>query len=63
MCLDLTRTRNWRDDVLKRCLTSKGNDNVKENDFRVLLKHGKNGEIAVYTPKETVLKGMADRLK
>jgi hypothetical protein len=31
-------------------------DSIKENDFTVLLKHGKNDGIAVYVPKETILK-------
>jgi hypothetical protein len=29
----------------------------------VLLKHGKNNEIAAYVPKETILKEMAAKIK
>jgi hypothetical protein len=29
----------------------------------VLLKHGKNGGIAVYVPKETIMKEMAAKIK
>jgi hypothetical protein len=29
----------------------------------VLLKHGKNDRIAVYVPKETILKEMAAKIK
>jgi hypothetical protein len=49
---------NWRDDILKQCLTSKGNrkailDSIKENDFHC----------AVYVPKETILKEMAAKIE
>jgi hypothetical protein len=37
-------------------------DSIKENDFHGALKHGKNGEITVYIPKETVLKEMAAKI-
>jgi hypothetical protein len=43
----------WRDDVLKQCLTSKGNRKrysiaLRKMTSTVLLKHGKNNGIAVY---------------
>jgi hypothetical protein len=38
-------------------------DSIKENDFMVLLKLGKNDGIAVYIPKETTLKMMAAKIK
>jgi hypothetical protein len=34
-------------------------DSIKENDFHVLLRHGKYDGITVYIPKETILKEMA----
>jgi hypothetical protein len=38
-------------------------DTIKENDFTVLLKHGKNDRITVYVPKETILKEMAAKIE
>jgi hypothetical protein len=37
-------------------------DNIKENNFTVLLKHGNDG-ITVYIPKETILKEMAAKIE
>jgi hypothetical protein len=37
-------------------------DSTKENDFQVLLKRGKNDWIAVYVPKENILKAMAAKI-
>jgi hypothetical protein len=37
-------------------------DNIKENDFTVLLKLGKNYAITVYVPKKTILKEMATKI-
>jgi hypothetical protein len=50
--------RNWRDDVLKQCLTSKGNrkwysTSRGEMTSMALLKLGKNDGISIYVPKET----------
>jgi hypothetical protein len=55
-------------DVLKQCLTSKGNRRRYSTSFRTLtstalLKCGKNDEIAVYVPKETILKEMAANIQ
>jgi hypothetical protein len=60
--------RTWRDDVLKPCLTSKGNHNRHSTTLRkmtstVLFKCGKNNRIAVYIPKETILKEMAAKIE
>jgi hypothetical protein len=38
-------------------------DSMKENGSIMLLKHRKNDGIAVYGPKETILKEMAARLE
>jgi hypothetical protein len=38
-------------------------DNIRKMTSTVLLKHGKNGGIAVYVPKETILKEMAAKIK
>jgi hypothetical protein len=38
-------------------------DSIKEITSVMLLKHGKNDGIAVYLPKETVLKEMAARIE
>jgi hypothetical protein len=38
-------------------------DRIREMTSAVLLKHGKNDEIAVYVPKETVLKEMAAKIE
>jgi hypothetical protein len=38
-------------------------DTIKENYFQSVLKHGKNNGIAVYVPKETVLKEMAAKIE
>jgi hypothetical protein len=38
-------------------------DSINENDFMVLLKHGKNDGLAVYVPKETILKEMATKIE
>jgi hypothetical protein len=44
---------------LKQCQTSKAVlDTIKENDFRGAFEAWKNDGIAVYIPKETVLKEM-----
>jgi hypothetical protein len=37
-------------------------DSIKENDFTVFLKRGKNNGIAIYIPNETILKEMAAKL-
>jgi hypothetical protein len=52
------------DGILKQCPTSKGNRKwyliaLRKMTSTVLLKHGKNDGIAVYVPKETILKEMA----
>jgi hypothetical protein len=57
-----------RDDVLKQCLTSKGNRKRCSKAFRtmtstVLLKRGKNDGIVVYVPKETILKETAAKIE
>jgi hypothetical protein len=57
-----------RDDVLKQCPTSKGDRKWYSTAFRtmtstVLLKRGKNDGIAVYVPKETILKEMAAKIE
>jgi hypothetical protein len=59
---------NWRDDVWKQCVTSKGNRKrystvLRKMTSTVLLKHWKNDVIAVYVPKETILKEMAAKLE
>jgi hypothetical protein len=59
--------RNRSDDVLKQCLTSKGNRKRYSTALRkmtstVLLKRGKNDGIAVYVPKETTLKEMVAKI-
>jgi hypothetical protein len=56
------------DDVLKQCLTSKGNRKWYSTALRkmtstVLSKHGKNDGITVYVPKETILKEMEARIE
>jgi hypothetical protein len=38
-------------------------DSIKENHFHGVLKRGKNDGIAVYVPKETVLKDMAVKIE
>jgi hypothetical protein len=38
-------------------------DSIKENDFRVLLKRGRNDGIAVYVPKEIILKELAAKIE
>jgi hypothetical protein len=38
-------------------------NSIEENDFMVLLKHGKNNGIAVYIPKETILKEMGAKIE
>jgi hypothetical protein len=38
-------------------------DIIQDNDFHVLLKRGKHDRIAVYDPKETILKEMAAKIK
>jgi hypothetical protein len=52
------------DDILKQCLTSKGNCEQYSAALRkmasiVLFKHGQNDGSAVYIPKETILKEAA----
>jgi hypothetical protein len=37
-------------------------DSIQDNDFHGALKHGKNDGIAVYVPKETILKEMAAKI-
>jgi hypothetical protein len=54
-------------DVLKQCLTSKGNHKRYSTALRkitsiVLLKHGKHEGIAVCFPMETILKEMAAKI-
>jgi hypothetical protein len=47
---------------LKQCLTSKAVlDRIKANDFHGAFEGWKNNEIAVYVPKETILKEMATK--
>jgi hypothetical protein len=58
---------NWRDNVLKQCLTYKGNHKwystaLRKMAFIVLFKHGKNNWIAVYIHKETILKEVANKM-
>jgi hypothetical protein len=53
---------------LEQCLTAKGNHKrystpLRKKTSTVLLKHGKNGGISVYVPKETVLKEMAAEIE
>jgi hypothetical protein len=36
---------------------------IKENDYHVLWKHGKNDGIAEHVPKESILKEMAAKIK
>jgi hypothetical protein len=38
-------------------------DSLKENDFTVLLRRGKNNGIDIYVPKETILKEMAAKIE
>jgi hypothetical protein len=38
-------------------------DSMKANDFQVPSKCGKNDGIAVYIPKETILKEMAGKIE
>jgi hypothetical protein len=38
-------------------------DSIQESDFHSALKHGKNDGIAVYVPKETILKEMASKIE
>jgi hypothetical protein len=59
---------NWWGDILKQCLTSKGNHKRYSISFRkitsmVLLKHRRNDGITVYIPKETILKEMAAKIE
>jgi hypothetical protein len=56
------------DDVLEQCLTSRGNRKrystaLRKMNSTVLLKRRKNNGIAVYVPKETILKEMADKIE
>jgi hypothetical protein len=55
------------DDVLKlsdiQSVLQAVRDSIKENDFTVLLKRRKNDGIAVYVPKETLLKEMAAKIE
>jgi hypothetical protein len=54
---------NWSDSILKQCVTSKGNCKQYLTALRKMhLKCGKNYEIAVYIPKETILKEMAAKI-
>jgi hypothetical protein len=58
---------NWRDDVLKQCLISKGHCKRYLRAFRkitsrVLLKRGLNDGITAYVSKETTLKEMAAKI-
>jgi hypothetical protein len=53
---------------LEQCLTSKGNHKwystaLGKMTSAVLLKHGKSDGIAVYIPKETILKEMAAKIE
>jgi hypothetical protein len=53
---------------MKQCLTSKGNlqairSSIKENDFHGAFEAWKNDGIAVYVPKETILKEIAAKIK
>jgi hypothetical protein len=62
------RKWNWSNDILKQCPTSKGNrkrysTELKKTTSMVLLKWGKNDGIAVYIPKETILKEMAAKIE
>jgi hypothetical protein len=38
-------------------------DGIKENDFHSAWKHGKNDRIALYIPRETILKEMIAKIK
>jgi hypothetical protein len=54
--------------ILKECLTSKGNRRrysaaLRKITSTVLLKRGKSDGIAVYVPKETILKEMAAKIE
>jgi hypothetical protein len=56
------------DDILKQRLTSKGNCKrysaaLRKMASMVLLKHEQNDGIAVYFPKETILKEMAAKIE
>jgi hypothetical protein len=60
--------RNWRDGVLKQCLTSKGNRKRFSTALRkltsmVLLTHGKNDGATVYIPKETSLREVTAKIE
>jgi hypothetical protein len=49
---------------LKQYQTSKGYSTaLRKMTSTVLLKRGKNNRIAVYVPKETILKGMAAKIE
>jgi hypothetical protein len=55
-------------DVLKQCLTSKGNRKQYSTALRkmtstVLLNLGKNVGLTVYIPNETILKWMAGKIE
>jgi hypothetical protein len=59
---------NWRDEVLKQRLTSKGNHKqyltaLGKMTSTVFLKSRKNDRITVYVPKETILKEMAAKIE
>jgi hypothetical protein len=59
---------DFADDVLKQCLTSKGNCKwysiaLRKMTSMVLLKRGKNDGITGYIPKETVMKEMAAKIE
>jgi hypothetical protein len=56
------------DDILKECETSKRNRKRYSTALRkmtstVFLKRGKNDGIAVYVPKESILKEMAAKIE
>jgi hypothetical protein len=58
---------NWMDDVLKQCLTLKGNHKqyliaLRKTTSTLLLKSEKNDGITVYVPKETILKPKLSKL-
>jgi hypothetical protein len=62
------RKQNWRNDILKQRLTSKGNRKrystaLRKMNSMVLLKRGKNDGITVYVLKETILKKMAAKIE
>jgi hypothetical protein len=53
---------------LRQCLTYKGKsqaalDSIKENDFHGAFETWKNDGIAVYIPKDTILKEIADKIE